>query len=45
MEAKTVYCCSTTFLMIRFANHFNRNKLYIRHVLTHREYDKGAWKQ
>lgn len=25
--------------------HFNRNKIYIRHVLTHPEYDKGAWKQ
>lgn len=25
--------------------HFNRNKLYIRHVLTHAEYDKGAWKK
>jgi mRNA interferase HigB len=25
--------------------HFNRGKIYIRHVLTHREYDKGAWKQ
>ena len=25
--------------------HFNRNRLYIRHVLTHREYDKGNWKQ
>lgn len=25
--------------------HFNRNKIYIRHVLTHHEYDKGAWKQ
>ncbi len=25
--------------------HFNRGKLYIRHVLTHREYDQGAWKQ
>ena len=24
--------------------HFNRNKVYIRHVLTHSEYDKGAWK-
>lgn len=24
--------------------HFNRRKLYIRHVLTHAEYDKGAWK-
>jgi mRNA interferase HigB len=25
--------------------HFNRGKVYIRHVLTHREYDQGAWKQ
>lgn len=25
--------------------HFNRSKLYIRHVLTHAEYDKGAWKK
>ena len=25
--------------------HFNRNKLYVRHVLTHAEYDKGAWKK
>ena len=25
--------------------HFNRNKLYIRHVLTHAEYDKGAWEK
>ncbi len=25
--------------------HFNRGKVYIRHVLTHAEYDKGAWKE
>ncbi|NQU31112.1 MAG: type II toxin-antitoxin system HigB family toxin [Anaerolineae bacterium] len=25
--------------------HFNRNKVYIRHVLTHAEYDRGAWKK
>ncbi len=25
--------------------HFNRGKVYIRHILTHRAYDKGAWKQ
>ena len=25
--------------------HFNRGKVYIRHILTHQEYDKGAWKQ
>ena len=25
--------------------HFNRGKVYVRHILTHREYDKGAWKK
>jgi len=24
--------------------HFNRGKVYVRHVLTHQEYDKGGWK-
>jgi len=24
--------------------HFNRGKVYIRHILTHRDYDKGSWK-
>jgi mRNA interferase HigB len=24
--------------------HFNRGKVYVRHVLTHRDYDRGAWK-
>ena len=24
--------------------HFNRGKIYVRHVLTHSEYDRGAWK-
>lgn len=26
------------------AVHFNRKRVYVRHVLTHREYDQGAWK-
>jgi mRNA interferase HigB len=26
------------------AIHFNRQKVYIRHVLTHPQYDQGAWK-
>jgi mRNA interferase HigB len=26
------------------AIHFNRRKVYIRHVLPHQEYDRGAWK-
>ena len=24
--------------------HFNHGKVYIRHVLTHAEYDRGDWK-
>ena len=27
------------------AIHYNRNKLYIRYVLTHAEYDKDKWKE
>lgn len=26
------------------AIHFNRGKVYVRHVLTHAEYDRGKWK-
>lgn len=25
--------------------HFNRQKLYVRHILTHSEYDRGDWKK
>ena len=24
--------------------HYNRRKVYVRHVLTHAEYDRGDWK-
>ncbi|MCE9561924.1 MAG: type II toxin-antitoxin system HigB family toxin [Planctomycetes bacterium] len=26
------------------AIHFNRGKVFVRHVLTHAEYDEGKWK-
>src|SRR5690242_4979921 len=26
------------------AVHYNRRKLFVRHVLTHAEYDEGKWK-
>lgn len=26
------------------AIHFNRQKIYVRNVLTHQEYDRGDWK-
>jgi mRNA interferase HigB len=25
--------------------HFNRGKVYVRHVFTHTEYDRGDWKK
>ena len=25
--------------------HFNRHKIYIRYVLTHKDYDRGDWKK
>ncbi len=25
--------------------HFNRGKLFIRHVLTHKQYDRGTWRK
>jgi mRNA interferase HigB len=27
------------------AIHFNRGKVFVRHVLTHAEYDQGKWKE
>jgi mRNA interferase HigB len=24
--------------------HYNRGRVYVRHVLTHKEYDRGQWK-
>jgi len=27
------------------AIHYNRKRIYIRWVLTHREYDQGRWKK
>ena len=27
------------------AIHYNRHIIYVRHVLTHREYDAGKWKE
>jgi mRNA interferase HigB len=27
------------------AIHFNRGKVFVRHVLTHAEYDRGNWKE
>ena len=25
--------------------HFNRGKVYVRHVLTHKDYERGGWQR
>ncbi len=39
-----VFNVSGNKLRIIASIHFQRKKIYIRDVLTHREYDKNAWK-
>jgi mRNA interferase HigB len=41
----TVFNVAGNKVRLIAAIHYNRGKIYIRHVLTHREYDKGDWKK
>ncbi|MDA3898849.1 MAG: type II toxin-antitoxin system HigB family toxin [Desulfobacteraceae bacterium] len=25
--------------------HYNTHRIYIRHILTHKEYDRGSWRK
>ena len=27
------------------AIHYNTHRIYIRHILTHKEYDRGSWRK
>ena len=40
----TVFNISGNKIRLIAAIHYNSQSLYIRHVLTHEEYDKGKWK-
>ena len=40
----TVYNIGGNKYRLITAIHFNRAKVYVRHVLTHSEYDEGKWK-
>jgi mRNA interferase HigB len=42
---KTVFNIGGNKYRLIASIHFNRKKVYIRRILTHVEYDKGAWKQ
>jgi len=41
----TVFNIGGNKIRLIAAVHYNRNKIYIRHVLTHQEYDTGKWKK
>ncbi len=41
---KTVFNIGGNKYRLIAALHYNRGRIYIRAILTHREYDKGNWK-
>jgi mRNA interferase HigB len=41
----TVFNITGNKIRLIAAIHYNRKKVYIRAVLTHREYDQEAWKE
>lgn len=41
----TVFNIAGNKVRLIAAVHYNRNKIYVRHVLTHQEYDAGNWKK
>jgi len=45
VEELTVFNIGGNKYRLIAAIHYNRHKVYVRHVLTHTEYDRGAWKQ
>ena len=45
VEKFTVFNIGGNKVRLIAALHYNRNKIYIRHVLTHQEYDAGNWKK
>jgi mRNA interferase HigB len=44
VEGLVVFNISGNRYRLIAAIHFNRARIYIRNVLTHEEYDQGAWK-
>jgi mRNA interferase HigB len=43
-DSLTVFNIHGNNVRLVAAIHYNRNTLYIRHILTHAEYDKDRWK-
>jgi mRNA interferase HigB len=44
VKGLTVFNISGNNYRLIAAIHYNRGKIYIRHILTHAEYDFGKWK-
>ena len=44
VNGKTVFNIAGNKYRLIAAMHYDRRKVYIRHVLTHAEYDFGKWK-
>jgi mRNA interferase HigB len=40
----TVFNIGGNIVRLIAAIHYNRRKVYIRHIVTHAEYDRGNWK-
>jgi mRNA interferase HigB len=45
VEGLTVFNIGGNKFRLIASIHYNRQKAYLRHVLTHAEYDQGKWKQ
>jgi len=41
----TVFNVGGNKVRLIVAIHYNRHKVYIRHILTHEEYDRGSWRE
>lgn len=41
----TVFNLAGNNIRLIVAIHYNSHKVYIRHILTHREYDKNKWRE
>jgi len=45
VEGLTVFNIGGNKARLIAAIHYNTQRLYVRHVLTHKEYDKNKWKE
>jgi len=45
VQGLTVFNIGGNKVRLIAAIHYNSQKIYIRHVLTHKEYDKNKWKE